>query len=184
MSGRWHYIVDALRWLHNGRYSVSNHQPRHCLLSLLFRRRPKKTSKLRVTSLGAGKSPGTGEFPAQVASNAENASIWWRHHEYMHCISDNFIICDTNITEMIQSWLSHVRYIIWYNVLTVIGPSVVLRLYIDYWQYRCGTLFCLATRNNKNYVFHEKENISEVKTTRDSSFEWWYYWVSLAVSVL
>ena len=24
---------------------------------------------------------GTGEFPAQIASNAENVSIWWRHHE-------------------------------------------------------------------------------------------------------
>ena len=24
--------------------------------------------------------PGTGEFPAQMASNAENVSIWWRHH--------------------------------------------------------------------------------------------------------
>ena len=24
---------------------------------------------------------GTGEFPAQRASNAENVSIWWRHHE-------------------------------------------------------------------------------------------------------
>ena len=23
----------------------------------------------------------TGEFPAQMVSNAENASIWWRHHE-------------------------------------------------------------------------------------------------------
>ena len=23
----------------------------------------------------------TGEFPAQMASNAENASIWWRHYE-------------------------------------------------------------------------------------------------------
>ena len=23
----------------------------------------------------------TGEFPAQMANNAENASIWWRHHE-------------------------------------------------------------------------------------------------------
>ena len=23
----------------------------------------------------------TGEFPAQRASNAENISIWWRHHE-------------------------------------------------------------------------------------------------------
>ena len=26
-------------------------------------------------------SPGAGEFPAQMASNAENVSIWWRHHE-------------------------------------------------------------------------------------------------------
>ena len=25
-------------------------------------------------------SLGTGEFPAQMASNAENVSIWWRHH--------------------------------------------------------------------------------------------------------
>ena len=33
------------------------------------------------TGLCAGNSPGTGEFPAQKASNAENVSIWWRHHE-------------------------------------------------------------------------------------------------------
>ena len=26
-------------------------------------------------------SPRNGEFPAQRASNAENVSIWWRHHE-------------------------------------------------------------------------------------------------------
>ena len=45
-----------------------------------FRRRWKKTSKLGVTGLCAGNSPGTGEFPAQMASNAENVSIWWRHH--------------------------------------------------------------------------------------------------------
>ena len=29
----------------------------------------------------AGNSPGTGELPAQMASNVENASIWWRHHD-------------------------------------------------------------------------------------------------------
>ena len=40
----------------------------------------KKTSKLRVTGLCEGNSPVTGEFPAQMASNAENVSIWWRHH--------------------------------------------------------------------------------------------------------
>ena len=69
-----------LRWRHNGRDGVSNHQPHDCLLNRLFRRRSKKTSKLRVTDLCAGNSPGTGEFPAQMASNAENFSIWWRHH--------------------------------------------------------------------------------------------------------
>ena len=37
------------------------------------------TSKLRVTSLRVGKSPVTGELPEQMASNAENVSIWWRH---------------------------------------------------------------------------------------------------------
>ena len=44
------------------------------------RRRSKKTSKLRVTGLCARNSPVTGEFPAQMASNAEDVSIWWRHH--------------------------------------------------------------------------------------------------------
>ena len=55
----------------------------HCLLNSLFGRRSKKTSKLRVTGLRAGNSPVTGEFPAQMARNAENVSIWWRHHAYI-----------------------------------------------------------------------------------------------------
>ena len=42
----------------------------------------RKISKLRVTGLCAGNSPEAGEFPAQMASNAENVSIWWRHHEW------------------------------------------------------------------------------------------------------
>ena len=29
-----------------------------------------------------GKFTGTGEFPAQRASNAENVSIWWRHQDF------------------------------------------------------------------------------------------------------
>ena len=77
----------SLQWRHNGRDSVSNHQPHDCLRNHLFRRRSKniknKTSKLRVNGLCVGNSPGTGEFPAQMASNAENVSIWWRHHGYV-----------------------------------------------------------------------------------------------------
>ena len=60
----------------------SHHQPCDCLLSRLIRRRWKKTPKLRFTSLCVGNSPVTCEFPAQMVSNAEYVSIWWRHHEW------------------------------------------------------------------------------------------------------
>ena len=83
----------SLRWRHNGRDTVSNHQPHDCLLNRLFRRRSKKTSKLRVTGLCAGNWPGTGEFPAQMASNAENASIWWRHHGFKQ-LDNPFAACN------------------------------------------------------------------------------------------
>ena len=78
------FLTPSLRWRNNGRDSVSNHQPHDCLLKRLFRRRSKKTSKLRVTGLCTRNSPGTCEFPAQMACNAENASIWWRHHVSVH----------------------------------------------------------------------------------------------------
>ena len=75
--------TSTLQWRHNGRDGVSNHQPHDCLFSRLFRRRSKKTSKLRVDGLCEGISSVTGEFLAQRASNAENVSIWWRHHGYI-----------------------------------------------------------------------------------------------------
>ena len=73
--------IITWQWRHNERDGVSNHQSHDCLLNRLFRRRTKKASKLRVTGLCEGNSPVTGEFPPQRASNAENVSIWWRHHE-------------------------------------------------------------------------------------------------------
>ena len=75
----------TLLWRQNGRDGVSNYQPHDCLLNGLLRCRSKKTSKLRVTDLRVGNSPVTGEFPAQRASNAENVSIWWRHHDLAMC---------------------------------------------------------------------------------------------------
>ena len=43
--------------------------------SIVYSDTDKKTSKLRVSGLCAGNSPGTGEFPVQRASYAENVSI-------------------------------------------------------------------------------------------------------------
>ena len=56
-------IAAPLRWRHNEYDGVSNNQLYDCLPNHLFRRRSKKTSKLRVTGLCEGNSPVTGEFP-------------------------------------------------------------------------------------------------------------------------
>ena len=95
----------------------------------------RKTSKLRVTGLCAGNSPGTGEFPAQMASYAENASIWWRHHVLIlqfelwmknvfflkrvpdQLCCDPLIIYIIHVTDLTKSpWPRHasMRQTIWY----------------------------------------------------------------------
>ena len=47
-------------------------------------RRSKKISKLRVTGICAGNSPVTGEFHAQMASNAENVPGFVSRQIYEH----------------------------------------------------------------------------------------------------
>ena len=71
-----HNAPFSLQWRQSECDGVSNHQPRN----FLFRLSSEKTSKLRVIGLCAGNSPMTVEFPEQRASNAEDVSIWWRHH--------------------------------------------------------------------------------------------------------
>ena len=104
----------SLRWRHEGRDSVPNHQPYDCFLNRLFKRRWKKISKLRVTDFCAGKSPGTAEFPAQLASNAENVSIWWRHHGNSYPNAD------------------------WMQVLIRVGIKVIPRKENDSLRYKCA----------------------------------------------
>ena len=94
----WTYITVSLRWRHNGSNGVSNHQPHDCLLSRLFRRRSKKTSKLRVTGLCEGNAPVTSEFPAQRASHAENVSF------------DDVIIWLTGLHDDIMAWILFTHY--------------------------------------------------------------------------
>ena len=91
-----------LQWRHNGRDGVSNHQPHVCLFNRLFRHWRNNTSKLRVSDLCEGNSPMT----TQSASNAENVSIWWRHHAYLlhvcWLISCRCLICENKISECLN----------------------------------------------------------------------------------
>ena len=70
----------TLQWRHDEHDGDSNHRLLDCLLNRLIRRLSKKTSQFRVIGLCEGNPPVIGEFSSQRTSNAENVSIWWRHH--------------------------------------------------------------------------------------------------------
>ena len=74
--------THMLQWSPNDCDGISNHQPHDCLLNRCVQAQFKEyIKKLRFTGLCEGNSPVTGEFLSQRASNAENVSIWWRHHD-------------------------------------------------------------------------------------------------------
>ena len=52
----------------------------------------RKHQKVCVTGLCEGNSPVTGEFPTQRASNVENVSIWWLHHEWKLLLKQSQLI--------------------------------------------------------------------------------------------
>ena len=128
----------TLRWRHNESDGISNHQHHDCLLNRLFRHRSKKTWKLRVTGLCVGNSPGTGEFPAQMASSAENVSISWRYHDRLFNIHINVhqnlwrYMASTGHAYMIDHimvWLGNV----WYNVFQH-QPETCLLVTLGLWH--------------------------------------------------
>ena len=95
-----HYAVKSLHWRHNEGDRVSNHQPHDCLLNRLFKRRS-KPSKFRVRGIHRWSV-----FPAQRASNAENVSIWWRHH-----VLDIIDAFSEDITTVLQVWHNEFSYL-------------------------------------------------------------------------
>ena len=79
-------------------------------LTVYSRHRSKKyISKLCVTGIRVGISPVTGEFPTQRASNAENVSIWWRHHDVCHW--DPFSICGWARSQLMTEDIIYVTYV-------------------------------------------------------------------------
>ena len=137
----------TLHWRYNGHDGASNHQPHHCSLNRSFRRRSKKTSKLRVTGLCARNSPVTGEFHTQMASKTENASNWWRHYEgseipwYIRQARKNGLITHNNdyfgcyvihLRCIHCKWIDYQKQMHGSNQLTVINVAVLKLTYIVY----------------------------------------------------
>ena len=77
---------NPLQWRHNGHKSVSNHMP-HDSVTIVFST-VHSDARQRKHQSPASLAFVCGEFTGDnistkllMASNAENVSIWWRHHE-------------------------------------------------------------------------------------------------------
>ena len=118
-------------------------------------RKSKKTSKLRVTGLCAGNSPGTGEFPAQMASYAENVSILWRHHEVNQCLVQNMELLGCNCPSMPydqrQVGYMTATFIAWVRNLPT--DRILYYLYMSQYEINCVNKTRVAQLIRKSALF-------------------------------
>ena len=82
ISCNWSWSRTTLHWRHNDHDGLSNPKPASRLFTQPFiQTQIKENTKAPRHWPLCGEFTGTGEFPAQMASYAENVSIWWRHHD-------------------------------------------------------------------------------------------------------
>ena len=66
----------------------------------------RKHQSFAALAFVCGNSPVTGEFTAQMASNAENLSIWWRHHGvYLYLRLKRLIAPYSLICRSLWAWI-------------------------------------------------------------------------------
>ena len=110
-----------------------------------------KASKPRVIGLCVRNSLVTGEFSAQRASNAENVSIWWRHHDVSSWLAT------TNVDSSYSSCI-----VIHPILITYIGINTSLhawcRIYVysapSHYLNQCWAIANRALRNKLQWNFN------------------------------
>ena len=93
-------------WRHNGHGVVWNHQPYDCLLNRLIRAQIKENIKAPRHWPLCGEFTRNRWIPAQMASDADNVSFWWRHHAH---VLRNWWHFARHQTPSHQSWLDIIR---------------------------------------------------------------------------
>ena len=122
------HLPIPLQWHHNGRDSISNHQPHDCLLNHLLRRTTKKTSKLRFTGLCAG------EFTGDQWIRRTNGQLCGKCFHLM--TSSCLLICPhqwfTVITQESLDLLSERILFPWSGMISEIQYTLMLAQVVDY----------------------------------------------------
>ena len=86
----------TLQWCHNDHHGVSNHLHSTVCLNVYLNYHQRQTKPV-LLALCEWNPPVTGGFPSQMASNAENVPMEWRHHDMnvgaCHKIWADYICC-------------------------------------------------------------------------------------------
>ena len=146
---------------------MASHQPHDCLLNRLFRRRSKKISELRVTGLCEGNSPVTGEFPAQSASNAENVSIWWRHHGWWNTLG-SWSVWYLYMKWPINKYNAHIEPLFKHLNLLKVNNIFALEILKLYFRFKHGALpqYFLEETPERSYNLRSGYILIESSTSR------------------
>ena len=107
----------SLHWRHNDHDGVTNHQPQGCLLNHLFRRRSKKTSKLRVTGLCVGISPGPcfHLMTSSCANKGQKSNVTWgSRHAF-----DLVLVCCSDAKDLSESLYKNINSTLLFRALDV-----------------------------------------------------------------
>ena len=85
-------LCNTLQWRHNGRVKRLKSPASRLFTQSFIQTQIKENIKAPHHWPLCGNSPGPGEFLAQMASYAENFSIWWPHHDKINEMLNYFIL--------------------------------------------------------------------------------------------
>ena len=133
------HLAITLPWRHNDHDSVSNHQPHGCLLNRLFRRRSNETSKLRVTGLCVGNSPGPVNSRTKGQLRGKCLHLMtssWIISNTLSLISRHFYRIAKEISRNIVAWM--------FRLGDVIASNEALRPCMAKWWVMCRVYVQIA----------------------------------------
>ena len=160
MKSQFHVII-----LHHSDVIMStmaSQITRRLSLNRLFRRKSRKTYELHVTGLCARNSPVTGEFPVRRASNAENASIWWRHH------GEWFVSYQPPSRKSVTISCHHCRSYSYRIIHREVTVSCHHCRSDSYYIIHQVTISCHYSRNDSHHIIHHEVTVSCHQCRSDS----------------
>ena len=123
-------VFDTLQWRHNERDGVSNRRPLDCLHDRLFRRRSKKTSKIRVTGLCVR---GIHRWPV---NSPHKGPVTRKLFLFDDVIMWHIKVSGSNI---FMAWQLQANHKPWYMFLTTMHDMVSWK---QFWSMTSGNAIC------------------------------------------